>query len=140
MEISIPKTKAKHIHKKCRVSSTVESEIKALNPKKGKPHMSIPPKQLKDVKDIVSEALLEIWNKEIIGNRKFPSKLKWAGHQSSRNWKQWKRVITDLLVCFQWCQRFLRELWISKLVNIWKNICQSTYVGIGKVIAVSTHC
>ena len=40
--------------------------------------MSIPPKQLKDVKDIVSEALLEIWNKEIIGNKKFPSKLKWA--------------------------------------------------------------
>ena len=30
MEISIPKTKAMHIHKKCRVSSTVESEIKAL--------------------------------------------------------------------------------------------------------------
>ena len=61
----------------CTISD-IESEIKALNPKKGKPHMSIPPKQLKDVKDIVSEALLEIWNKEIIGNKKFPSKLKWA--------------------------------------------------------------
>ena len=40
--------------------------------------MSIPPKQLKEVTDIISEPLLKIWNEEIIGNKKFSSKLKWA--------------------------------------------------------------
>ena len=40
--------------------------------------MSIPPEQLKEVMDIISEPLLKIWNEEIIGNRKFSSKLKWA--------------------------------------------------------------
>ena len=40
--------------------------------------MSIPPKQLKEVTNIISEPLLKIWNEEIIGNKKFSSKLKWA--------------------------------------------------------------
>ena len=40
--------------------------------------MSIPPKQLKDVMDIISQPLFKIWNEEIIGNKKFSSKLKWA--------------------------------------------------------------
>ena len=40
--------------------------------------MSIPPKQLKEVMNIISEPLLRIWNEEIIGNKKFSSKLKWA--------------------------------------------------------------
>jgi hypothetical protein len=40
--------------------------------------MGISAKQLKDVMYIIDKPLQEIWNNEILGNRKFPSKLKLA--------------------------------------------------------------
>ena len=40
--------------------------------------MDIPPKQLKEVCDVVCEPLMAIWNEEIIKKKKFPAKLKLA--------------------------------------------------------------
>ena len=38
-------------------------------------NMNIPPKQLKEVIDIIDKPLQGIWNEEILLNKKFPSKL-----------------------------------------------------------------
>ena len=38
--------------------------------------MDVPAKQLKQIINIISEPLATIWNKEISGNKKFPTKLK----------------------------------------------------------------
>ena len=40
--------------------------------------MNIPAKQLKQAIDIISEPLMHIWNNEIVENKKFPRKLKFA--------------------------------------------------------------
>ncbi len=40
--------------------------------------MNIPTKQLKLVGDIIVEPLMQIWNNEVIENKKFPNKLKYA--------------------------------------------------------------
>ena len=56
----------------------IHSEIKSLNTKKAIPHMNIPPKQLKDVIDIIDKPLRNIWNEEILVKLKFPSRLKYA--------------------------------------------------------------
>ena len=68
------------------------SEIKSLKAKKAIPHMNIPIKQLKEMIDVVSEPLKRIWNEEIIGGGKFPSKLKLADisshSQKARNYQQ----------------------------------------------------
>ena len=53
-------------------------EISALNPKKACPLKSIPVKILQNSSNIVKDTLAEIFNREIIGNKKFPSKLKLA--------------------------------------------------------------
>ena len=54
------------------------AELKALKNKKAYPFMNIPPKQLRDVFDIVAKHLQAIWNDDILVNRKFPRKLKLA--------------------------------------------------------------
>ena len=56
----------------------IHSEIRSLNTKKAIPYMNIPPKQLKEVMDIIDKPLLAIWNEEILINKKFPCKLKLA--------------------------------------------------------------
>jgi hypothetical protein len=56
----------------------IRTELKALSTKKATPFMGISAKQLKDVMYIIDKPLLEIWNKEILGNKKFPTKLKLA--------------------------------------------------------------
>ena len=56
----------------------IHAEIKSLNTRKAIPYMNIPPKQLKEVIDIIVKPLQGIWNEEILINKKFPSKLKMA--------------------------------------------------------------
>ena len=56
----------------------IRTELKALSTKKATPFMGISAKQLKEVMFIIDKPLQEIWNKEILGNRKFPRKLKLA--------------------------------------------------------------
>jgi hypothetical protein len=56
----------------------VEIEVKDLKTKKANTFMDIPAKQLKQVIQIIVEPLMQIWNNEIIDNRKFPTKLKYA--------------------------------------------------------------
>ena len=53
-------------------------EINALNDKKSGTFMNIPVKRLKEVGDIVAGVLAEIWNEEIIRNKKFAVELKVA--------------------------------------------------------------
>ena len=59
-------------------SEEIKLQLKSLDVKKGIPFMNIPPKQLKEVIDIIAEPLRDIWNEEIIGKQKFPDKLKLA--------------------------------------------------------------
>ena len=56
----------------------LRAEIEVLNTKKAIPFMNIPPKQLKEVVDIIIEPLKSIWNDQILVQRKFPNKLKLA--------------------------------------------------------------
>jgi hypothetical protein len=56
----------------------IRTELKALSTKKATPFMGISAKQLKDVIYIIDEPLKEIWNVEILGGKKFPTKLKLA--------------------------------------------------------------
>ena len=56
----------------------MEAEIKAIDSGKAYPLMDIPPKRLKDVMEVVSEPLMNIWNKEVVGSSMFASRLKWA--------------------------------------------------------------
>ena len=58
--------------------SEMEVEVMNLNAKKTGTFMNIPAKLLKQVKGIIVEPLIQIWNIEIINNKKFPSKLKYA--------------------------------------------------------------
>ena len=53
-------------------------EIKCLNGKKAGTFMNIPTKQLKQVTDIICQPLMNIWNNEIVQNKKFPKNLKLA--------------------------------------------------------------
>ena len=53
----------------------VRTELEALDIRKAIPFMSIPPKQLKEVVDVVAKPLQAIWNGEILLKKKFPSKL-----------------------------------------------------------------
>ena len=54
------------------------TELRALNPKKSGTFQDIPVRILKQEEDIVVSPLTEIWNTEIVQNRKFSSKLKLA--------------------------------------------------------------
>ena len=56
----------------------IELELRNLKTKKASTFMSIPAKQLKQVAEIIEEPLMQIWNNEIIDNKKFPNKLKYA--------------------------------------------------------------
>ena len=56
----------------------IQKEIKLLSNKKAGTFMNIPTKQLKRSVDIISQPLMEIWNDDIIRNKKFPTKLKLA--------------------------------------------------------------
>ena len=53
-------------------------EIKNLNDKKSGTFMNIPVKRLKEVGDIVADVLAQIWNEEVIKNKKFAVELKVA--------------------------------------------------------------
>ena len=54
------------------------AELRALNTKKSGTFQDIPVRILKQEEDIVVSPLTEIWNIEIVQNRKFSSKLKLA--------------------------------------------------------------
>ena len=56
----------------------IQIEINKLNSGKVGTYMNIPTKQLKQVEGIVSRQLMNIWNEEVIKNKKFPTKLKLA--------------------------------------------------------------
>ena len=87
----------------------IHSEIKCLNTKKAIPFMNIPPKQVKDVIDIIDEPLTNIWNDEILGKLKFPRKLKLADISPiHKKWRRPIRNITGQLACSQLCQRSLK--------------------------------
>ena len=51
-------------------------EINDLDDKKSATFGNIPVKRLKEVSDIVAESLVQIWNKEIIQNKKFAVEFK----------------------------------------------------------------
>ena len=51
--------------------SDIQTEIRKLD-------TNISAKQLKQVEEVIVEPLMQIWNKEIIENKKFPSELKCA--------------------------------------------------------------
>ena len=59
-------------------TSDIKTEIRNLDIKKAGTFSNISAKQLKQVEEIIVGPLTEIWNKEIIENKKFPSKLKYA--------------------------------------------------------------
>ena len=52
----------------------IHSEFMFLDTRKAFPSTNIPPKQLKEVVDIVAEPLQKIWNEEILTKHTFPSK------------------------------------------------------------------
>ena len=56
----------------------MKEQIAMLNDKKSGTFLNIPTKMLKEVKDEVAKPLAQIWNEEVIRNKKFPSKLKLA--------------------------------------------------------------
>ena len=56
----------------------IMTEINNLDVKKSGTVMNIPTKRLKEAKDVVAEPLMQIWNNEVILNKKFPTKLKLA--------------------------------------------------------------
>ena len=58
--------------------SDIKAEIKNLDINKAGTFSNISAKQLKEVEEIIVGPLMEIWNKEVIDNKKFPSKLKYA--------------------------------------------------------------
>ena len=59
-------------------ASDIRSEIINLKTNKAGTFMNIPTKQLKQGCKVVCEPLMEIWNEEVIQNKKFPAKLKLA--------------------------------------------------------------
>ena len=56
----------------------IENELKTLKTKKASTFLNIPAKHLKQVTDIILQPLMQIWNTEIIDNKIFPTKLKYA--------------------------------------------------------------
>ena len=56
----------------------LDQEIRTLKSNKVGTFMNIPTKQLKLMCEVVCEPLMEIWNEEVIQNKKFPAKLKLA--------------------------------------------------------------
>ena len=68
---------AKFTFSKVTVSEMI-SEIKNLDISKAGTFSNINAKQLKQVVDVIAEPLVQIWNKEVIEHKKFPSKLKYA--------------------------------------------------------------
>ena len=56
----------------------IRLELKNLNSQKAGAFMSIPAKHLKQTIDIICESLMNIWNTEIVQNKLFPTKLKFA--------------------------------------------------------------
>ena len=56
----------------------IELELKSLKTNKASTFMNIPSKQIKQVIDIIVKPLIQIWNTEIVDNKKFPSQLKYA--------------------------------------------------------------
>ena len=75
------------------IYSEIESEIKNINVRKAGTFKNIPAKLLKQVKGVIIEPLMKIWNEEVIKNKKFPSKLKCA----------------DLTPIFKKCDSILKE-------------------------------
>ena len=74
----------KHIHNEHTFTFSTVTEndmlkqIEKLNTKKAGTFKNIPTKLLKDSKFEVAKPLMEIWNEEVVLNKKFPSKLKLA--------------------------------------------------------------
>ena len=58
--------------------SGIKNEIRNLDIKKAGTFSNISANQLKQVEEVIVEPLMQIWNKEIIENMKFPSELKCA--------------------------------------------------------------
>ena len=56
----------------------IKSEIKSLKPNKASIFLNIPAKHLKPVIEIMGLPLIQIWNINIIDNKKFPTKLKYT--------------------------------------------------------------
>ena len=63
----------------CEVTlEDMEAELKHLDSNKANTFKNIPVKQLKQTSEIICHILQRVWNNEIIKNKTFPSKLKYA--------------------------------------------------------------
>ena len=98
----------------------IRTELKALSTKKATPFMGISAKQLKDVMFIIDKPLQDIWNLEILGKKKYPSKLKLADISPIyiRNYKLFLKGIIDQLVFSLLYPKFLKGSWINKPMNM----------------------
>ena len=112
----------------------IKSEIMRLKTKKGI-FMNIPTKQLKEMCEVICEPLTEIWNTEIIQNKKLPSKLKLF----SKNQKPFKLKIKGLLVYYLWSPTFLKELCRNRLILLLKSTYPHTFVGIERGATANMH-
>ena len=56
----------------------IELEVRDLKTKKATTFVNIPTKILKQAIKVIVEPLMQIWNNEIISNKNFPTKLKYA--------------------------------------------------------------
>ena len=59
-------------------TSDIKLELKNLKTNKASTFLNISAKQLKQVMDIIVDPMIQIWNTEVIENKKFPSRLKCA--------------------------------------------------------------
>ena len=59
-------------------TSDIKFELKNLKTNKASTFLNISAKQLKQVMDIIVDPMIQIWNTEVIENKKFPSRLKCA--------------------------------------------------------------
>ena len=62
-------TEAKFSFSKSAISD-IKTEIRNLDTKKAGTFSNISAKQLKQVEEVIVEPLMQIWNKEIIGNKR----------------------------------------------------------------------
>ena len=114
--------------------SNIDEEISKLNTNKAGIKSDIPSKLLKDISDISSQHLSNIWNREIIENKVFSGNLKKANICPIFKKIEHLLKIIGQLVYYQMCQRFLNEFYKPNYFLTWKNFFRLFYVAIEKVI------
>ena len=104
------------------VNSDIEAEIKNLNLRKANTFKNIPAKLLKDNRDVCNEPLFNIINNGIKDSM-FDEGLKSADitlvHKKGDKTDD---GIIVLSMCFQYCQKSLKESSKNRLASIWKEL------------------